>query len=124
MFQRVFGFLPPALTSLAFAPQLAPSVPARARLAPSFEGLAPVLAWAAAWVAPCSEPPFPNFSPPPKILVRLAWPHTASHTPPQPSSKKNPSPSHLTGCASRFSHPCSDAAPAERQIRAPRRCTP
>src|SRR5437660_11792597 len=112
MFQRVFGFLPPALTSLAFAPQLAPSVPARARLAPSFEGLAPVLAWAAAWVAPCSEPPFPSFSPPPTSPVRLAPPHTASHTPPPASSKKNPSPSHSTGCSSRCPHPRNGTAPS------------
>src|SRR6266566_7209162 len=70
------------------------------------------------------ERPFLNFVPVTTIREGLARPHTASHTPPQASSTKNPSPSRSTGCASRSAHPCNDAGPAESQTRAPRRYTP
>src|ERR1700675_4254158 len=99
MFQQAFGFL---------------------RLAPLPEGSAPPRGP----VVRRLERPFPSFVLVAIIREGLARPHTASHTPPQASSTKNPSPSHSTGCASRSAHPCNDAAPAESQTTAPRRCTP
>src|SRR6266478_1805099 len=127
MFQQAFGFVRPALASAASAP---PGPP----LAPSFERLAPNLAW----VLPCPQRPFLNSARVGTILVRLALlvpncerslaglarPRTASHTQLQASSTKNLSPSHLIGCASRFVRPCSDAAPAEPQTKEPPPNTP
>src|SRR6266403_1361595 len=120
MFQRAFGFLQPAPHSWEPARYLVVFALPRLRLAPSFEGHAPRPGRA----APCPERPSPSFSLVAKILVRLARLHTASHTPPQASSRKNPSPSRSTGCASRFAHPCNGAAPAEPQTATPHPCTP
>src|SRR6266404_4189851 len=92
MFQQVFGFL-------RLSPKPAGSAPPRG---PVVQRL---------------ERPFLNFVRLTTIREGLARPHTASHTPPQASSTKNPSPSRSTGCASRSAHPCNDAAPAESQTR-------
>src|SRR5712691_2911898 len=96
MFQQAFGFV-------RLAPQ--PEVPAPLR--------GPFL--------PSPKRPFLNFARVGTIHERLARPRTASHTPPQASSTKNLSPSRSIGCASRFAHPCSDAAPAEPQTKELRR---
>src|SRR6266568_5725470 len=57
-------------------------------------------------------------------IAGLALPRTASHTQPRASSTKNPWPSHLIGCVSRFVRPCSGAMPAEPQTKEPPRYTP
>src|SRR6266403_1897466 len=98
MFQQAFGFL-------RLAPPPACSPPPRGPVVRRLER------------------PFPSFVPVTIIREGLAPPRTASHTPPQASSTKNPSPSRSTGCASRSAHPCNDAAPAESQTKAPRRYT-
>src|SRR5260370_1996195 len=130
MFQQAFGFVRPAPISSGPAPLPEGSVPPRARLAPILEALAPNFAAA----FPCSERPFSNSAPAAKLRVRflltvpsletfrerLARPGIPSHTPPQASSTKNPSPSRSTRCASRSAHPCSDAAPADPPTTAPR----
>src|SRR5260370_42675989 len=127
MFQQAFGFVWPAPNSWGPAPWPEGSLPSCAPLAPNFES-----------VFPRSGRPLLNSARVAKLRVRLlllvpslvgirerlARPPTASHTPPQPSSMNNPSPSPSTGSASRFARPCNDAAPAELQTRAPHRCTP
>src|SRR5260370_13956276 len=106
MFQQVFGFVQPA--------------PSLEGLSPKPEGPAPPRGPD----APVPKPPFPNFARLTIIRERLARLRTASHTPPQASSTKNPSPSRSTGCASRSAHPCNDAAPALRRIPPPPQHTP
>src|SRR5229473_825419 len=106
MFQQAFGFVLFAQGLEALAPQSArPAQPC----APP---------------APSPQSPFLNFARVGTIREQLAPLHTASHTPLQASSMKNPAPSHSTGCASRSARPCSDAAPAEPRTAAPRRNTP
>src|SRR5258705_11935201 len=99
MFQLAFGFV---------------------RLAPQPEFPAPPLGP----FPPSLKRPFLNFARVGTIRERFAQPHTASHTLPQASSTKSPSPFRSTGCASRSAHPCSDGAPAAPRTKEPHRYTP
>src|SRR5882672_5955509 len=99
MFQQAFGFFSLAPILEGLTPHSARLAPIRGQLvllAPSFEG----------------------------SLAGPARLHTVSHTPPPALSTKNLSPSRSIGCASRFAHPCNDAAPAAPQTGAPPRYIP
>src|SRR5437879_4418155 len=109
MIQQAFGFVPLTPIPEGFAPQPVASAPPRGSLVSSL------------------KQPFlnsPRVGRVGTIREQLSPLHIASHTRPRTSSRKNPAPSHSTGCASRSARPCNDAAPAELQTIAPRRNTP
>src|SRR5712692_1397987 len=106
MFQQAFGFVRLAPILEGFAPKPGGSVPPSGPFVPG------------------SKRPFLNSARVGTIRELLVRLHTASHTPPQASSTKNLRPSRSIGCASRFAHPCSDAAPAEPQKKSQRRYIP